>query len=249
MAKVIAFLIVNTLTMIRIIGVFCLLPIYHNYGGLAAAILSMLCYFTDFLDGIIARKCKVVSFFGSVFDTIADKAFTVANLLVLLTITKYALIPILFEIAIITIHMIKFRNEINVQSSKVGKIKTWIIALTVIVLYLVTDIEKITFLSQNFIYKINMMDKNLLIGIIFIPVFVFEVLAVISYLLFLKAYNHSHEIEMPNIEVLLTKPKCFKDKLKNFYTIWLDYDFYMKYKDSSGLYNILKQVKYTNNNK
>ena len=248
MTRFVAFVFVNALTMVRIIGVFCLLPIYLSHGGVAASILSILCYFTDFLDGIIARKCKVVSFFGSVFDTIADKAFTVANLLVLLTITKFALIPIIFEIAIITIQMIKFRKEINVQSSITGKIKTWIIALTVIVIYLVTDIESISFLSQSFIYNVTTINKNLLMGILFIPVFVFEVLAIISYLLFLKNYKPDKK-DMPNIEVFLTKPKCFKDKLKNIYTIWIDYDFYMKYKDSSGLYNILKQVKYTNNNK
>ena len=90
MCRIVAFLVVNLLTMVRIIGVFCLLPIYFYYGGLASAFLSIMCYFTDFLDGLLARKWMVESFFGSVFDTIADKAFTVANLVVLLRITKFA---------------------------------------------------------------------------------------------------------------------------------------------------------------
>ena len=56
MAKIVAFLFVNALTMVRIIGVFCLVPIYHSHGGVVAALLSIMCYFTDLLDGIIARN-------------------------------------------------------------------------------------------------------------------------------------------------------------------------------------------------
>ena len=249
MARIVAFLIVNALTMVRIIGVFCLVPIYHSHGGVAAAVLSILCYFTDFIDGMLARKCKVVSFFGSMFDGVADKAFTVANLLVLLTITKFALIPILFEIAIVVIQTIKFRKEINVQGSMTGKIKTWIIALTVISLYLVTDIKNISFLSNDFIILISSVNQNLLIGVLSIPIIIFEVLTIISYLLFLKSYNPIEKMDMPNVEMFLIKPKSYKDKVKNYLTVWLNYDFYLKYKDSCGLNNILKQVKMMNNSK
>lgn len=39
---------VNLLTMVRIIGVFMMIPVYFNYGGLYAAILSICCYLTNF---------------------------------------------------------------------------------------------------------------------------------------------------------------------------------------------------------
>lgn len=247
MGKLIAVLLVNFLTAVRIIGVFCLLPIYKSHGGVAAAILSIMCYFTDFLDGIIARKCKVATFFGSVFDGFADKAFSVANLLVLLTITNYAIIPILFELSIVIIQGVKFQKNVNVQSSLAGKAKTWVIALTVIVLYLITDIQHITFLSPAFINNVKSINQDLLIGIIFIPLIVFEVATLFSYLKFLKTYDPNEKVEIPNIEVYLKKPENFKDKLKNFCAIWLNYDFYIKYKDSAGLKDILKQVKYENN--
>ncbi|MBR4231319.1 MAG: CDP-alcohol phosphatidyltransferase family protein [Bacilli bacterium] len=247
MVRIVAFLIVNALTAVRIIGVFCLVPIYHRHGGAAAAVLSILCYFTDFLDGMIARKCKVVSFFGSMFDGVADKAFTVANLLVLLTITKFALIPIFFEIAIVIIQTVKFGKGINVQGSMTGKIKTWIIALTVIALYLVTDIKHIFFLSNSFINKISSLKQDLLIGFLSIPIMVFEVLTIISYLLFLKTYNPIEKKDIPNIDTFLIKPKNSKDKINNYLTVWLNYDFYLKYKDSCGLNSILKQVKAMNN--
>ena len=124
MRKLIAILLVNLLTTLRIVGVFLLVPIYHRYGGVSAAKLSIGCYFTDLLDGVIARKCKVSTFFGSCYDGVADKAFTCANLLVLFTITKWAIVPILFEIAIIGIQTIKYQQNENVQSSKAGKLKT-----------------------------------------------------------------------------------------------------------------------------
>ena len=146
------------------------------------------------------------------------------------------------------IQTIKFRKEINVQSSFIGKIKTWIIALTVIALYLVTDIKRIAFFSTNFINYVLSIDKNLLFGIIVLPILVFEILTIISYLLFLKSYNHYQKLEMPNIDAYLVQPHSFKDKLHNIYVIWLDYDFYIKYKNSAGLNNILKQARQINQN-
>ena len=75
MKKVGAIVVVNLLTTVRIIGVICLLPIYLRYGGVAAALLSIACYFTDFIDGLIARKCHASTFFGSTYDGVADKMF------------------------------------------------------------------------------------------------------------------------------------------------------------------------------
>ena len=74
---------VNLLTMLRIIGVFMMIPVYFNYGGLYAAILSICCYLTDCIDGFLARKFHVATFFGSMFDGVADKLFSCSNLIIL----------------------------------------------------------------------------------------------------------------------------------------------------------------------
>ena len=74
---------VNLLTMVRIIGVFMMIPVYFNYGGLYAAILSICCYLTDCIDGFLARKFHVATFFGSMFDGVADKLFSCSNLIIL----------------------------------------------------------------------------------------------------------------------------------------------------------------------
>ena len=124
MLNFLAILIVNILTTLRVVGVFALLPVFLNFGGAYTAVLAAGCYFTDCLDGIIARKCHASTFFGSMYDVVADKMFTVANLLVLVSITRYAIIPIIFEIAIIIVQSIKFNKNVNVKSTKIGKLKT-----------------------------------------------------------------------------------------------------------------------------
>ena len=244
MVKLFALILVNVLTAVRVIGVFLLLPIYRWHGGVAAAILAIFCYFTDSLDGIIARKCHVSTFFGSAFDGFADKLFTAANLLVLLTITKIAIIPLLCEAAIVVVQAIKFSNSINVQSSKMGKIKTWVISLTVIVLYLITDIEHVKFFPVGFKNFISSLNMNYLLWILFIPLFIFEALTLFSYLKFLKTYDPNEKKEIPKIDIYLKKPKSFKDKLANVKTVWFTPEFFDKYKDSTGLNEILNQLKY-----
>ena len=189
MSKVVIMIIVNILTTVRVFNVICLVPTYLKLGGIAAGLLSLFCYSTDFLDGIIARKCKVATFFGSMYDCVADKMFTIANLLVLITITKYAIVLILCECAIMLIQAIKYSHNMNVQSSYAGKVKTWIIALTVITLYLVTDIDKLVLLPSIFINTVVMMNKQLLFGLIIAPVFIFEIITILSYLVFLKEYD------------------------------------------------------------
>lgn len=243
MKKLIAILLVNFLTAVRVIGVFCLLPIYLEYGGIAAAELSIVCYFTDCLDGIIARKSHVSTFFGSVFDGTADKLFSVANLLVLFTITKFAIFPILCEFTIVLIQFIKYRKNINVKSSMMGKIKTWVISLTVIVLYLVSDIQSISFLSSSFIDKIVSMNQYHLYIVLFTPLYIFEVLTVISYLFIKEKDIDTSKVKLNDLDIKLKARTSFKNTWDNFCTFWLNNEFYEAYKDKAGLREIRKYLK------
>jgi len=245
MKKMIALLVVNILTTVRIIGVICLLPIYLKYGGVAAAILSIACYFTDLVDGVIARGCHVSTFFGSTYDGVADKFFSVANLIVLFTITKFAIVPIIFEIAIIIIQTIKYHRNENIQSSRCGKLKTWIMSLTVIVLYLLVDIKSLTFLPVNFINYITSLNQVVLLGVAFIPLYIFEVLTVISYLVVPIGEPNKEIKKMPKVDIKLKPATSIKNRLDNFVTMWLNPDFYEKYKDCAGLKEIHLSIKKT----
>ncbi len=114
---------VNLLTMVRIIGVFMMIPVYFNYGGLYAAILSICCYLTDCIDGFLARKFHVATFFGSMFDGVADKLFSCSNLIILFKVTKYSIASIIFELAVVLIQFIKFQKISMLKHQKLVRLK------------------------------------------------------------------------------------------------------------------------------
>ena len=114
---------VNLLTMVRIIGVFMMIPVYFNYGGLYAAILSICCYLTDCIDGFLARKFHVATFFGSMFDGVADKLFSCSNLIILFKVTKYSIASIIFELAVVLIQFIKFKKISMLKHQKLVRLK------------------------------------------------------------------------------------------------------------------------------
>lgn len=243
MKKLIAIILVNMLTAVRVIGVICLIPLFHNKGGVAAALLSLFCYFTDFLDGIIARGAHVSTFFGSAFDGAADKIFSIANLVILLSITKYSIFPIICEVLIVLIQTLKFSKNINVKSSLMGKAKTWVISLTVIILYLVSDIQNITLLNPDVINKISSLNKVYLYGYIFIPLYIFEVLTIFSYLKLNEKDVATYNLELKNIDIKLRPKTSLKNRIYNVCAFWLNNEFYEKYKDSAGLRQIRRYIK------
>ena len=52
-------------------------------------------------------------------------------------------------------------------------------------------------------------------------------------------------LEIPKIDIKLKPVNCFKDRWDNFCMLWLNHEFYEKYKDSAGLKEIKKQIKKT----
>ena len=57
-------------------------------------IILVLSGLTDVVDGIIARKCHMVSDFGKAFDPVADKLTQIAMLFCLVTRFKWMLLPL-----------------------------------------------------------------------------------------------------------------------------------------------------------
>jgi len=84
--------------------------------------------FTDFLDGYFARKTKMVSDFGKLFDPFAD---VLANITVLLCFMIAGYLPILLfivilyrEMGIMFVRMLASRNGVAIGARKGGKTKT-----------------------------------------------------------------------------------------------------------------------------
>jgi len=236
MAKII---IVNFLTLIRIIGTIILIPLYNLYGGLAAGLTSMICYLTDSIDGVLARKWRASTFFGAAFDGVADKLFTIINFIVLYMITPFAIIPIIIEILIILVQVFKFNRNLNIQSSMIGKAKVWVLAICVVATFFVTDINSINILSLHFKEYILSIDASRLYFYLLLPAIIMEVLSLISYIL---------EIIFPeNREILHSKPKKIetpklkgKEKYDSFKSIWLNPVFYEEHKNDTNLRDLRK---------
>ena len=111
------FIITNFITLLRVVGIFALIPVYKKYGGFTTFLLSSLCFLTDFIDGFLARNLNASTFFGSLFDALSDKAFLVINLLLLMSISPYAIILIIFELTIALIQSIKYNIGMNIKSN------------------------------------------------------------------------------------------------------------------------------------
>jgi len=236
--------IVNFLTLLRLIGTIILIPLYKTFGGKVAGMISFFCYFTDSIDGILARKWKVSTFFGALFDGFADKLFTIINFILLYLITPYALVPIVIEILIVVVQMIKFSCNLNIQSNIVGKAKVWFLALSVVLTFLVSDISNIRYLSLNFRNWILSIPSNILYLYLLLPAIIMETLTLFSYMI---------EICYPkNIEIITTKPKkseksklTFEERKEYIKNVWLCPEFYEKHKDDTNLRDLKKLSKET----
>lgn len=182
MKKWLKFGITNFFTALRAAGIICLIPVFKLYGGMAAALLSAGCFATDFVDGMLARKLKSSTFFGSLFDGISDKAFLIINMLLLMSITPLAIVPIILELGIAGVQSLKYERNLNVQSNIFGKVKMWVAGLTITIAYLLADPTFINYLGSNLATKIAEFGDLKVFGITLAPLVLSELLTLGSYL-------------------------------------------------------------------
>lgn len=114
---------------------------YIDIKYIVVGILFLVAAITDFLDGYIARKSKLVTNLGKTMDAIADKIL-VNGLLVILAYQR--VIPIIIPVVIITRDIITDScksvcgsNGVVVSASILGKLKTMFMmsGLTLILFY------------------------------------------------------------------------------------------------------------------
>lgn len=141
MIKVLSKIFVNLITGIRLIGTCIIIPIYFNYGCLTTAIACLIIYLSDFFDGFLARHLHTESFFGSILDSVSDKLFTLTSLIILTTINHFFILIILTELGIALINKWSIDKGNHVESSFIGKAKTWVLAASIILTLLLTALE------------------------------------------------------------------------------------------------------------
>ena len=262
MKKWAKFGITNFFTTLRAAGIVCLIPVFKLYGGLATALLTAGCFATDFIDGTLARKLKSSTFFGSLFDGISDKAFLIVNMILLMSITPLAIIPILAELGIAAVQRAKYQNNMNVQSNMIGKVKMWIAGLTISAAYLLVDPTFINYLGSDIATKIAEMGELKLFGIVLTPMVLSEIATLGSYI---KEFRDGKKEEKANekineevdaleesskeLESVLNETRETKEELEesienmSLKDMLFDHEFYEKYKDEGNLKLIRSMAK------
>ncbi len=122
----------NILTSMRLIltPIIIYLGLTNHYKILIA--LAVVTALTDAIDGFLARKWQVTSDLGAKLDAIADKTLAI-GLLIILIIKNHAFFYVLILESLIGILNVYFFFRKGVAASLlVGKFKTWIIFITII---------------------------------------------------------------------------------------------------------------------
>lgn len=128
--------IVNLITFTRVVGSIIMPISYFNHGVGSLVIFIPLLFFTDLIDGKLSRYWKVETFLGCILDAISDKLFAFVMIAMLSYYYKATLIVLLLEFTIFVLNTLAFKENKNVQSSKIGKAKTMILDVAIIIMYL-----------------------------------------------------------------------------------------------------------------
>jgi len=132
----------NLLSLFRL----CLIPVivrlyvYKKNYYLTLAVLT-LSGITDIVDGIIARKCNMISNFGKVFDPIADKLTQMATLFCLVTRFKSMIVPLVLLVVKETCTGIT--GLITIKRTSTVKGAVWHGKLTTVVIYVMMAVHLI----------------------------------------------------------------------------------------------------------
>ncbi len=166
-------ILVNLITAIRSLGTFAIVPIYCTYGAFATGLAAAGFFLTDFIDGFLARKLHVQSFFGSLLDALSDKAFGIVCLLLLSTLNPIFLAIIGIELGIFAVNYHSIQNNNNVKSSYAGKAKTLLLAGTIVGSFFSYDVptvrELLNYINVASFTTLIEMNPDLLSTILAIP--------------------------------------------------------------------------------
>ena len=92
----------------------------------------MALFVTDLLDGKLARAWKVQTRGGSLLDPFGDKLLAISCIMSFIGTQNFFLVPLFLEIGITLINVNRTLHEETVSSSIIGKIKTCILSMTIV---------------------------------------------------------------------------------------------------------------------
>lgn len=211
---------VNMITALRGIGGILLIPIFSIYGSIPATVWFISFMATDWIDGYLARKYEVSSFFGALLDGMLDKLFGIISFLLLASISPSYMIPLLFEAGILGYGLYSASKGNNVKSTIIGKAKMWFLAVSVLLGLLNTDLLTLENLLQTInlnsvpldnLVRLEQVSKDSLIGM--------EALSLSSYVIKDKIEDKNNKEKTPlkvkDIKkVIFTKDKDIQKEIE-----------------------------------
>ena len=126
----------NLLTFIRAISMIPVNILFLLRKPILGIILASLALSTDFFDGKIARKYNIQSDFGADLDAVCDKIVFLGLSLPLVLTNIGILINLFFEGLIAYVNIKGRMNGKDTSTIFAGKVKTWILSITLIAGYL-----------------------------------------------------------------------------------------------------------------
>ena len=220
------FLLVNFITLLRVIGSILLIPIYFKFGYFVLGIAVLIFVSTDCIDGFLARTLHTSTFFGAIFDALSDKLFN-AIVLLLLSIKYPIMLLIIFMEAMIL--YIGFNSTIRGNKSratKLGKLKMVILSISIVLILFLSDSEKLFSIIN---YSFN---TDLVITCLLVLIFIIETITLADYIrLYLKNGKKKKVFE-----------RELKDK-KEIQRMLLSHEFYKENKNEPIEKLVLKNYK------
>ena len=228
--KWILIVIVNIITSIRLIGAFSLPFIYYHHGASFTATLIIILFSTDAIDGFLARTFKVSTFFGSLMDASSDKLLNMISFVILGLEYNIMFAPLILEIAILYTSYSTYRYGGNVRTLAIGKYKTIILDILVILSFVLISLSS---------FKISSKIISFLINNTFYFIHIFALIITIFCILTLYKYMKENKKARRN-------PKCMDIKyeeknrkpIKLIFKQLFDTNYYKKHRTES----IMKQL-------
>ena len=126
----------NLLTLSRGLAPIVIIPAILFNKLYFVIILLIIFALTDFLDGKIARKYNLVSEFGVKLDAVCDKIFAISLIIPAIINHGIFIFNFVMQIAISYTNLLSYTKGNNPRSTIIGKIKTALLSLTLILAYI-----------------------------------------------------------------------------------------------------------------
>ncbi len=204
-------ILVNAITISRIVGSIILFPIYFMYGPKVVGSILLFLFLTDWIDGYLARKYKVSTFFGALMDSWCDKSMAIASCIILCFINEYLIYSIIIEVLIVIVNTLVFTQKGNIKSSYIGKVKTWILSVAIIIGFFICG-----------------PNKHLINICVALPAIIAEFITLVDYVKKMLSIEFKFSTKSPEYK-----------SLKEINKVLFNPEFYEKHKDSTGLINYI----------